>query len=391
MTTKRAALARARKAAGFTQETLADAVGVDPSTVRRWEVGSSVPQPWLRPKLATAFRLTLQELNALLESAGSSLETVAPSTLSFFTEYAVTEPVTVEYIDSIRFQMRHLLAMDAQFGGNEASVQAVRLFRSVHRRVGASPCPRSLQRDLYSTAGELAEIAGWLLYDADKQEEARRINQEALYYLRWAGDRSLELLTLQNMSMQAEYLDRPAEALNIAQSVMETDQLTPRVEALFLARSAHALAQQGQQGEANKAFSKAHNLFLDGPGTDDPIWAYWVDDIQFAWFEAKVRTAQGNHGRSVAIFADALAHSPKHRVRGLYSRTTYLLESLVAVGDWRQAEVLVPHLEPYIREVGSGRTTAILRRALRAIHAGDVPSNLRDGAVHLRGLLDGSL
>lgn len=57
MTTKRAALARARKAAGFTQETLAEAVGVDPSTVRRWEVGSSVPQPWLRLKLAQVFHV----------------------------------------------------------------------------------------------------------------------------------------------------------------------------------------------------------------------------------------------------------------------------------------------------------------------------------------------
>jgi len=54
----------------------------------------------------------------------------------------------------------------------------------------------------------------------------RRINQEALYYLRLAGHRSLELLTLQNMSMQAEYLNRPSEALTIVQSGLETDRLS---------------------------------------------------------------------------------------------------------------------------------------------------------------------
>ncbi|GLW89641.1 XRE family transcriptional regulator [Actinokineospora globicatena] len=303
---------------------------------------------------------------------------------------APSEPITAEYIESIRQKMRLLLAMDAQFGGNEASTQAVRLFRSTHRWVGASPCPGSLRRDLHSTVGELAEIAGWLLYDANRQQEARRLNHEALYYLRQAGGRSLEILTLQNMSMQAEYLDRPVEALDIAQSVIEANHLTPRVSALFQARSAHALALQGRRVDAEMMFSRARNLFLDGPGADDPSWAYWVDDIQFAWFEAKVRTAQGDHGRSVDIFADALARSPKHRVRGMFSRTTYLFESLVAVGDWRQAESLVPHLEPYIREVGSGRTAAILAGALGTVEAMKVSPSLRDGATHLRGLLGGA-
>lgn len=134
-----------------------------------------------------------------------------------------SEPITAEYIESVRLKMCHLLMMDAQFGGNEASAQALRLFHSTHRRVGASRWPRSLRRDLYSTAGELAEIAGWLLCDAGRQREARRLNHEALHYLRLAGDRSLEILTLQNMSMQAEYLDRPVEALSIAESVLEND------------------------------------------------------------------------------------------------------------------------------------------------------------------------
>jgi transcriptional regulator with XRE-family HTH domain len=390
MGVRRTAFIAARKAAGYSQEGLAERVGVDRSTVGRWEAGVVTPQPWHRPRLASALGLSLQALAASLESADTTTATplVVPSLLVHQAGGAV-EPIDTEYIVGIRAQMQQLLAIDAQFGGNEASTQAVRLFHAVHRRIGASRCPPGLQRDLYSTAGELAEIAGWLLYDADQQEAARRINQEALYYLRWAGDRSLELLTLQNMSMQAEYLNRPAEALNIANSVLATNRLTPRVEALFLARQSHALAQRGQQGDANRAFDRARHLYFDGPGTDDPPWAYWVNDLQFAWFDAMLNTTRGNHGRTVEIFAEAVATSPTERVRGLYSRTTYLFEGLVAAGDWRQAEALVPHLAPLTREVGSGRTTAILRGSLRAIHAADTPPNLRDGAVYLRGLLDG--
>jgi hypothetical protein len=191
---------------------------------------------------------------------------------------AHVEPVDEAFITAIRTRMQELLALDAQVGGNETSAQALRLFRSVHRHIGVSPCPKRLQRELYAAVGELAEIAGWLCYDADQQDVMRRINQEALYYLRWAGHRSLELLTLQNMSMQAEYLNRPSEALHIVQSVLEADRLSPRMESLFLARGAHALAQQHQEAEAVRTFQKAQARYLDGPRNNEPAWAYWVDE-----------------------------------------------------------------------------------------------------------------
>jgi transcriptional regulator with XRE-family HTH domain len=51
---KRLGLVAARKAAGLSQERLAEQLDVDRSTVQRWEAGQSTPQPWLRPMLAAA-------------------------------------------------------------------------------------------------------------------------------------------------------------------------------------------------------------------------------------------------------------------------------------------------------------------------------------------------
>ncbi|GAA4537680.1 helix-turn-helix domain-containing protein [Amycolatopsis samaneae] len=68
MTTKRVDLARARKAAGHTQETLAYALTVDPSTVNRWESGATEPQPHKRPKLAKLLRITPEQLEDLLRN-----------------------------------------------------------------------------------------------------------------------------------------------------------------------------------------------------------------------------------------------------------------------------------------------------------------------------------
>lgn len=66
MTSKRRRLAECRKACGFNQEEFAEAVGVDRSTVQRWENGKTDPQPWQRPKIAKVLEITASALDALL-------------------------------------------------------------------------------------------------------------------------------------------------------------------------------------------------------------------------------------------------------------------------------------------------------------------------------------
>lgn len=68
MPIKRERLATARKAAGYSQESLADRLGVERSTVGRWESGETTPQPWLRPKIAKLLGLSHERLGSLLES-----------------------------------------------------------------------------------------------------------------------------------------------------------------------------------------------------------------------------------------------------------------------------------------------------------------------------------
>lgn len=352
----------------------------------------------LEAALAKAYAEAQARAQELRSTAVRSSMTVLPPSVSAVTSPwgvvsdtspASAEPIDEAFIASIRTRMQELLALDAQVGGDETSTQALRLFRSVHRRIGVSSCSKRLRRELYAAVGELAEIAGWLFYDADQQDAMRRINQEALYYLRWAGHRSLELLTLQNMSMQAEYLNRPSEALNIVSSVLETDRLSHRVESLFLARGAHALAQQQQRAEAVRTFQKAQALFLDGLRDDDPGWAWWVNECQFAWFEARMWAELGRHDKSAELFAEALRGAPQHRVRGRYSYSVYLFESFINVGNWREAEQLLRKLAPYISEVGSGRTASILRKTLHTVQKTGATLALKDGAVWLQGVMEG--
>jgi transcriptional regulator with XRE-family HTH domain len=68
METRRRRLAQRRKALGFTQESFVHALGVERTTVVRWESGRTEPHPWARPKIAAALRISADELDDLLRA-----------------------------------------------------------------------------------------------------------------------------------------------------------------------------------------------------------------------------------------------------------------------------------------------------------------------------------
>lgn len=73
MAVRRDALAARREALGHTQESLAQELGVELSTVGRWERGTLTPQPWRRPDLAKSLKLSLAELDVLLNPSADQV------------------------------------------------------------------------------------------------------------------------------------------------------------------------------------------------------------------------------------------------------------------------------------------------------------------------------
>jgi len=65
---RRHRLVEARKAAGKTQEQVAELVEVDRTTIGKWERGESTPYPQQRPAYAAAISVTLSELASMLSS-----------------------------------------------------------------------------------------------------------------------------------------------------------------------------------------------------------------------------------------------------------------------------------------------------------------------------------
>src|SRR5699024_9370686 len=62
----RSRLSRQRSAAGHSQESLAEALAMDRTTIGRWERGVASPQPWVRQLLADELSVSMRELDDLL-------------------------------------------------------------------------------------------------------------------------------------------------------------------------------------------------------------------------------------------------------------------------------------------------------------------------------------
>ncbi len=71
---KRPRLIQRRKIVGYTQERLAEEMGVDRTTVVRWERAECEPQPWQRPRLGALLKISADDLHNMLLDVGDPPE-----------------------------------------------------------------------------------------------------------------------------------------------------------------------------------------------------------------------------------------------------------------------------------------------------------------------------
>lgn len=225
----------------MTNESFAEHLCVSVRTVANWRGNPRViPRPAIQDILDAALerapdRVKAQFVLLMGEAENGSRETGHLE--SFEESLDVTNSSEIEgaeLLESIRAHIHEIVALDNRFGGADLIRLSTRFFRNLRDQLGTGFYDPRLERDLHSATGELAEVVGWLAYDAEAHDLCRRMNQESLYFTRLAGDKTIELLTLQNSSMHAAAEGRPREALHIARSVLEGDyKLSPRIRARF--------------------------------------------------------------------------------------------------------------------------------------------------------------
>ncbi|WP_432010603.1 helix-turn-helix domain-containing protein [Streptomyces cucumeris] len=289
-----------------------------------------------------------------------------------------------DFAEAIRETSRRLVVLDNELDGVSIAEPAARAFKVVHQRLGNGDYESRYEHDIQSAAAELAEVAGWALFDAESDGAAQRFNHEALFLANLSGDRSIALLTLQNMAMHSEWRGRNQEALSITRSVLHRGRLSPRIEAMFRIREAKGLVGTGRTSDAIESLGRARSLIEDGVDAGDPEWVWWVTD----------REIDGHWGHAFQIAGDA----PKAIDRLLQSAqpgggvaTGYagmssarLAQCLLEVNAWRDAEDVIGSLVTAAPGISSGRTLRLIGHvAEQRERLNGAPASLKDTLEHL--------
>ncbi|MFI7122636.1 helix-turn-helix domain-containing protein [Amycolatopsis sp. NPDC049868] len=362
---RRDAFAHRREQMGYTQESFGRAVGVEFSTAGRWERGDLTPHPYRRPRIAQVLKVSLDELEVLLspsrqapslelttspryaqslDDALSTLEAVAlvdngadtkPGMRVFegrlpaqavrawrfgaedFDVPTTGASASVRDIDEIKATTTALDRLDRQFGGDYCRGLAVKYLTSRVLPTLRRPASDSVRRELFQASAVLAEVIGYMAYDAQLHRLAQHYFIHSLRLAKEAGNPAYGSFVFATMSHQALYLDRPDQALTLARAAQETapsgSVAAVKTEAAMLeATASAALGDHRGSTEALRRGEKSYDHH--GSADETPYWmAHW-DDAVLASFASSAWLDLGDV-RAAEPYLQVLADKTQGQVR----------------------------------------------------------------------------
>lgn len=286
-------------------------------------------------------------------------------------------PVDADYVNSLRETVERIVALNNTVGGDEIARLTVAEFRTAQSVLASRRYRTSVERDLEAATAELGELSGWLLYDAELQDDARQVNLDALALARTSGDLPMEWFLLTNLAMGAVHTGRPHEALRITSHMQERGDLPSRVAALVGLRRARALAALGDDAGHRGEFARARALLEHSVTSRDPAWTWWMLPAEMTWHEGMAHAALGDWSRSLPELADAV-EGYTHDRRGQNGCRALLLEGAVRAGAWTEAEDVAREVMLHLSQTTSGRVRHSLRRTTALLDRSGRRPGLRD-------------
>jgi len=332
MAAKRHRLAQRRKSIGFTQEKLAEKLGVDPTTVRRWESGETEdgPQPWVRPKLARCLQVSVEQLSELLsESVTDDLsgDSQGVGSDAGGADLAVDGPVDPQQVEQLRRGLHEVFAEGATPGATLDDFELI----VVRHGVAAKDRPavllfgdlaadiaelkrtmvrcRSLSglRRLTRVAAHLSGLMCLTLIKLDERQAFRKWSRTAWLAANEADDAVTYSWVLAQESYGHFYSGDLAEAVSVAQHAQAVVPAARCVGAVLAAAlEARAQASLGRGEETRSALRQAETILavLD-KGVETPS-AFAYDEAQLRFHESNALTHLGDTTAAWAVQDRAL-------------------------------------------------------------------------------------
>lgn len=272
MTRTRRDLADLRKAAGFTQESLAERLDIDRSTVRRWESGECEPQARIRPLLAGLLGISSERLRGLITSQDPEIE-----------EQRQRKTAAIRYrhdaiaVSALRNQVESLDARYDRTPSTSLLPEAGDCLGQI--RLLARSRLADTHSELTTVRAKAAVLVGQLVWDASQRRDhaaAHRRFDEAIAAAREVNDPTVEGLALLRKCIVALYGERnPGAALTLAERAVQTTATTSHVlSGLAILHGAESHAMLGERRDCERALASAGSRFERIAPTDSASYLF---------------------------------------------------------------------------------------------------------------------
>ncbi|MYQ47247.1 helix-turn-helix domain-containing protein [Streptomyces sp. SID4985] len=291
-------LAARRRIVGLTQETLAEHLGVDRSTVARWETGRTAPQPWMRPRLARLLRVSAEDLEELLTSRPldhNALDAEVPPSgrIDLFT------------VAALRTRFEDFAAQYDREPSARLIAEAAAQLSNVARLASGIVRGRA-QRELHSLHADACTLMGQLVWDASQRRDhvtAKAYYERSAEVARHLRDTTLEAHALLRICYIALYGSGDAKAgLSLAEQAAKiADRTSPALSGLALLHAAEAHAMLRSTSACERALSRAERHLSRADGSDAA--AELVSPTQIGRLAGSCYLSLGNHRRAEALLS----------------------------------------------------------------------------------------
>jgi DNA-binding XRE family transcriptional regulator len=332
----RPALARRRKAIGHTQESLAHELGIDRSTIVRWEAGTTEPRPWQRPRIAKILGISADRLDAILSNTPTAVDSRPAATV--VTSPPPQPPTAVICHSGDTAVMHAFRTADKRIGGGQ-------LYRTVVNYLHTEVAPQlfgastdTSGRHLFSSAAAFTEMAGWMAHDAGRDTQAGQHFHRSLDFATIGGDQQLTAHILGSMAHLAHHEHEPAAAIELARRgthILAGAQ--PRLQARLLAMQARGYAAPRQPQQCAQLLTEAETMLDHSPGEETSPWVSHFDEGSLASESARCMRQVGDYHEARRQAERVIALRPRERARSHAFGQLGLAAAYLAHGQPEQA------------------------------------------------------
>lgn len=318
MAVRRTGLVRVRKAAGFTQESLAEVMHVDRSTVARWETGAREPLPYQRPKLAHLLNLTMDELDELLHAEQSNVASPQPVDLSG-SVLPIPRVVHAGLLTQYETLTDTYRQIDYQAGSGAVYQEAVAQLDRLLDMADSVPSP--LYQRFALALGDAAQLTAWLAIDHQDYGAARRYASLALSSAQEGGDLGLHAYVLGIMSYIHLHAGRGSDAVRLLQAALHLATnprfgISTAIHSWLSEAIGEAYALSGGHQAGARALAEAERLFDSVTPTEVPAWLGFYNGAEHIMrLKGRCLVRLGDAAAAVTALEEAIEALPAQYVR----------------------------------------------------------------------------